>query len=132
MARSFRRSPPVKLLDCVLDPHLELSGLDGSLNDQERAVQAGIHRFAEEATRPIGRALDRLEPAEVVSAGSPYWTFVKQYRELGIDLATLFSMEPSVAARITPIAIEELGWGDGGLAISALAAAIPALFAQLA
>jgi alkylation response protein AidB-like acyl-CoA dehydrogenase len=121
----------VKLLDRVLDPHLELSGLDGWLSDQERAAQAGIHRFAEEVMRPIGRELDRLEAGDVAGPGSPYWTFIKQYRELGVDLAALFSLEPQAAARLTPIVMEELGWGDSGLAISATAGSVPALFAHL-
>lgn len=118
--------------DKIPAPTLGMTGLDGLLSEEERAIQATAHRFAEEVMRPIGRKLDRMTPDEVVAADSPLWDYVRQMKEIGLlDLQAVGAMSSEQKARMLPLVFEELGWGDSGLAIFSLAISFPAYAAYM-
>ncbi|MGJ4925517.1 acyl-CoA dehydrogenase family protein [Bradyrhizobium sp. HKCCYLS2038] len=106
-------------------PHMELSGFDASLSPEERSAQAGLRRFAAEVMRPIGRALDKMDPDAAYAPGSPFWDFHKAFAGLGVGPEATTSLEPAAAARLEGVVIAELGWGDVGLAVSAGAGEMP-------
>lgn len=109
-----------------------LTGLESTLNEEERAFQEMMHRFALDVVRPIGLALDKLTPEEVIAPDSPFWDFHKQLGELGIgELVADDSVDPLTEARLTQILLEELAYGDAGLAVSAGNNLIPLLHAKL-
>lgn len=119
------------MLERITEPVLGPTGLDGAMSDDEIAIRDGAHRFAEEVMRPIGRKLDAMPADEVVAADSPLWQYLAAFRDSGLfDLETLEAMSPGQLGRVLPIIFEELGWGDSGLAILALASSFPALIAH--
>ena len=70
-------------------PYVKLGpwGAEPELTEVEREIQRSVHAFAEKVMRPIGRALDRLTPEEVIAAGSPYWTYLEGLQKLGVTPA---------------------------------------------
>ena len=113
-------------------PHVELTGFE-VLSEDERAVQEAMHRFARDVMRPAGVKIDRLSAEEAVSPGSPYWEFIMTTAASGIEFdAAADGVPPEILARVQAIAVEELGWGDAGLAVSLGAGAFPAMMAKRA
>ncbi len=109
-----------------------LTGLESKLNEEERAFQDIMHRFAEEVIRPVGIELDKLSAEEVVAQDSPYWGFLQEFSALGVEeMLSAPDLDPLVEARFTQILLEELAWGDAGLAVSVGCAMTPALHAKL-
>lgn len=106
-------------------PHVELSGFDAGFSEEELAIQQGMHRFAAEVMRPIGRALDRMAPEKAYEAGSPLWDFHREFARLGVGPEAMAGMDPRSQARMESLVIAELGWGDVGLAVSAGAGEMP-------
>ncbi|MES1943580.1 acyl-CoA dehydrogenase [Salinisphaera sp. PC39] len=100
-------------------------GIEPPLNDMERMFQQTLRKFALEVMRPIGQRLDRMSAARVIAEDSPYWDFRRQLLDLGVRLEMLLALPPEQRARMFCIAYEELGYGDGGLAISAGASTLP-------
>ncbi len=91
------------------------------LTDTEREVQRTVHRFAEEVMRPVGQKLDKLaDPQHVIDEDSILWDTFDQYEQLGINVLgdNDFELSPMEQARINAIVLEELGWGDAGLALA--------------
>ncbi|MBD3648286.1 MAG: acyl-CoA/acyl-ACP dehydrogenase [Pseudomonadales bacterium] len=90
------------------------------LSHEEREIQETVHRFAEEVLRPVGAQLDKMEPEAVIDTGSPLWQVFDQYDELGVGGLNFADEElpPAVQARIQAIVLEELAWGDSGIALS--------------
>lgn len=112
-------------------PHVELSGFEPALSDDERAVQQAMHRFAREVIRPAGTTLDKLSADDVVAPGSPFWEFISTAAAAGVDLdPSDTDVPPEVLARLQAIACEEFGWGDAGLAVSLGVSGFPSLIAQ--
>jgi alkylation response protein AidB-like acyl-CoA dehydrogenase len=109
--------------------------LEPSLSEEERAARELAHRFAKEVLRPVGAELDRMpDPADVIAPGSPLWEVHRRYRSLGLDvLEGLGGSGPEAvrAARLRAILLEELGWGDAGLALGLLVADFPRMYARL-
>ena len=113
-------------------PHVELTGFE-VLSEEERAVQEAIHRFARDVMRPAGVKIDRLSAEEAILPGSPYWEFIMTTAASGIEFdAAADGVPPEILARVQAIAVEELGWGDAGLAVSLGAGAFPAMMAKRA
>ena len=110
---------------------LGISGAEPPMTDIEVEFQQTLRRFALEVMRPIGRKLDRMTPEAIIADDSPFWEFRKKYLELGIDLAQLFEMPPEVRSRMFCLIFEELGYGDGGLAISVGAGVLPQYLSAL-
>ena len=102
------------------DPHgtLQLTGAEAPLAKEEQDLLDAVHRFAAEVMRPIGEQLDRMTPEEVIAADSPLWQVFTEFGRLGIGVDQLLAFEPAQAARIICLILEELGWGDAGLASS--------------
>lgn len=109
----------------VAFPHMELSGFDAGFSEQELAAQEGLHRFAAEVMRPIGRELDRMDPDKAYEPGSIFWDFHKAFSTLGMGPEALAELDPLSAGRLEGIVISEMGWGDVGLAVSAGAGEMP-------
>jgi alkylation response protein AidB-like acyl-CoA dehydrogenase len=110
-----------------LKVQLEPTGLDADLNEVESTIQLNVRRYAEKVLRPIGRELDRMTPEQVVAADSPLWKVFSEYDKLGLSPADLAELPPAERARLTGLVFEELGWGDGGLAIAIGAAMVPTI-----
>lgn len=110
---------------------LEPTGLEVGLSEMERAVQNNVRRFAEKTLRPIGQQLDKLSPEQVIAADSPLWRVFAEFSQLGLTLSDIFALEPQEQASMMSLVFEELGWGDGGLAVSLGAAMLPSLVMHL-
>lgn len=96
-----------------------LTGLDNNFDEQERAFQDSIHRFAEQVVRPAGLALDKMSPQQVVAQDSPLWPVFTQFADLGIvELFRDGGLDPLAEERFTHILLEELSWGDAGIGVS--------------
>lgn len=109
---------------------MPIPDLDYDFSETDRAVQETAHRFAAEVMRPVGEALDKLPAEEVIAPESALWDVYKQYQGLGFD-----ALDPEMPAlekaRLQFIVLEELGWGDSGLAISLGVAAFPSEIAAM-
>jgi acyl-CoA dehydrogenase len=112
-------------------PHVELSGFDVGLNEEQAAIQDTVHRFAVDVMRPIGRELDLMPADQAYAEGSPFWEFQRKAFELGMGPAITADMSPQEAARTEGLMIAEFGWGDAGLATSAGAGEMPLRMAIL-
>ena len=106
--------------------------IDYDLSEEERAVRDTARRFAEEVMRPAGQQLDRMTAEEVVASESILWSVHQKWDSLGVRLLSTADsgLTPAETARMGCLVNEELGWGDGGLAISLGAAEFPAMLAQ--
>ena len=111
-------------------PTVVLSGFDAALTEEEQALQQGMHRFAREVMRPIGREIDRLPADQAFLAGSPFWSFIQEAAKLGFGSEAMAGIAPELAARMEGVGIEEMAWGDAGLAVSAGAGGMPMIMAQ--
>ena len=111
-------------------PAVGLSGFDAALTEEEQAMQQGMHRFAREVMRPIGRAVDRMSADRAYLPGSPFWDFHREGQKLGLGSDAMAGLAPELAARMEGVAIEELAWGDAGLAVSIGVGGLPLAMAQ--
>jgi acyl-CoA dehydrogenase len=114
----------------VLLPTVGLTGFDASLTEEEQGVQHAVHRFARDVMRPLGREIDKLPADKAYQAGSPFWQFHQEALKLGMGPEATASLPPLQAARIDGIVVEEMGWGDAGLTVSAGVAALPLIMAR--
>lgn len=93
-------------------------GAQPPLSEELEMIRQTVHRFALEVMRPVGIALDRMTPEQVIAPESPYWTALEKFLELGFGVEELLALDPPERALTMSILFEELGWGDAGLAIS--------------
>lgn len=108
--------------------------VDPTVGVEHRALVETVHRFADEVMRPVGTELDRLpDPAGVVAPDSPLWSVFDRYRQLGIGRLEIdeSSMDPRARTQLQAAINEELGWGDGGIAVSLAVSNFHVIFAQL-
>jgi alkylation response protein AidB-like acyl-CoA dehydrogenase len=121
------------IADWSANPKIKLGpmGAEPPLTDMESGFLDTLWKFAREVMRPVGQQLDRMTPDEVVAPDSPYWEFRRQYLALGLNLETLASLDEVERARLFPMALEVLGWGDSGLAISCAAGLLPPYLAWM-
>ena len=104
------------------------------LSHEESEIQSTIHRFAEEVLRPAGQELDRMsDPQQVCDKGSLLWEIFEKYDALGIGGLNFADADipPAVQARIQSIVLEELAWGDAGLALSLACRGMMGMYAEL-
>jgi alkylation response protein AidB-like acyl-CoA dehydrogenase len=120
----------MRVLDTYALPHVERSGFDGDLNEEERAIVDTVHRFSRDVLRPIGTELDQMSAEEVIAPSSPLWSVYSAYAELGMDPRMMDEMEPAAAARLESLICEEMGWGDVGLCLGLGVAGFPLRVAQ--
>lgn len=102
-----------------------LTGLEAPLDEMETAFLDSVHRFAEDVVRPAGVVLDRMSPEQVIAGDSPLWTVFAEFAKLGITPELMNSLEPMQAAKMYALFLEELCWGDPGLAVALGIAATP-------
>jgi alkylation response protein AidB-like acyl-CoA dehydrogenase len=104
---------------------LDLGGLGAS----ERELRAQVHRVAVDVLRPASRALDRMEPAERIAPGSPFFAAMATLKRLGYHRMFLSSEaggpDEPLSAVAQSVALEELGWGSLGLATAFLVDMLP-------
>lgn len=108
--------------------------LDVKIGRKLKKLQENAREFGMEVMRPAGVELDRLhDPAEVIAEGSVLWDVFKQFREAGLHKlmiprafgGTMGTM-PSLGVTLLN---EQMGYADGGLAISLLVSCMPFVFA---
>ncbi len=109
----------------IIRAELPPTGLEAPLSEVESALQAGVRKFAQTVMRPMGARLDRLGPDEVIAPGSEYWSLVPEFAKLGVTVGATMAMPADERSRLSPLLYEEMGWGDGGLAISLGASTLP-------
>ncbi|MER5916722.1 acyl-CoA dehydrogenase family protein [Streptomyces sp. NPDC001982] len=103
-------------------PTLGPTGLDGAMPAEVTEIQQQARAFARDVMRPLGRQLDRMPTADIAAAGSPIYDFFEEVRKAGlVNMGTLAQRDPADQAIITPVLMEELGWGDAGLGMLAMA-----------
>ncbi|MFH1885270.1 MAG: acyl-CoA dehydrogenase family protein [Pseudomonadota bacterium] len=110
--------------------------LDVKLCRRLTALQETAREFGRDVVRPAGVELDRLhDPADVIAKDSVLWDVFRGFRERGLHKAMIpkafggtIGDIPSLA---TPLINEEMGYADGGLAVSMLVACMPFAFAIL-
>jgi alkylation response protein AidB-like acyl-CoA dehydrogenase len=113
--------------DWMEKPRVRLggTGCEPPLSELEEGFISTIHRFARDVVRPVGEELDTMTPEQVIREGSPYWDFRKSYLELGLNPVNLGELSDEERGRLMPMVFEELGWGDGGLAVTIGACQLP-------
>ena len=95
--------------------------IDVGLTDEMQAVRDTVHRFALEVMRPAAAELDRLhDPSDVIAPGSVLWDVIQRFKQLGIGDPARYGpdLSPAQRALLHAVVLEELSWGDVGLAIS--------------
>ncbi len=113
-------------------PSVGLTGFEPPLNQDERAIQESVHRFAKEILRPLGQELDKMTAEEAIAPGSPYYSVFTEAAKLGLDSDLLAELPPEMAIRVESMIGEEMGWGDAGLGISLAVANFPTEMAKAA
>lgn len=63
-------------------PHLEPTGLETGLSEEERAILEGIRRFTKVVLHPAGGKRDRVSPEEMVAPDSILWDVLEPPKEL--------------------------------------------------
>lgn len=113
-------------------PTLGLSGLDGNMSEEEKAIQENAHRFARDVMRPLAERLDKMSAEEVVADGSPLFDYYQQIRQAGLlDIGAMAVLSNEEKARLLPLIFEELAWGDCGLMLGSMVTSFPAYAARL-
>lgn len=111
-------------------PFVARSGFEANLSEEETSIQEMVHKFAARVMRPIACEVDKMPAEQAYLPGSPFWDFHKEIQKLGLGPEAMAELEPAAAARMDAIVIEELAWGDAGLAVSAGAGGLPMIMAQ--
>jgi alkylation response protein AidB-like acyl-CoA dehydrogenase len=113
-------------------PTLGLSGLEGAMSEEEKAIQESAHRFAAEVMRPLAEKVDKMSAEDAVAADSPLFSYYEQMKESGLlDIETMGTLENEEKARLLPIIFEELAWGDCGLMLGSMVTSFPSYAARL-
>lgn len=101
---------------------------DLSLTAEQLQIRDTARRFAAEVLRPAGIAIDRMTPEAAIAPGSPLYRVLTQAAELGFTKlnapAALGGLEASPAT--AHMVLEELSWGNVGLAGAIFLAPYPA------
>lgn len=104
------------------------NGLELPMSEMQTQVLDSVRKFARDVMRPIGVQLDRMAPEQVVADGSPLWTVYAKFQELGLTVPAILELPEEEKKILIPAVWEELGYGDGGLAISIAVSMIPHLY----
>lgn len=104
--------------------------IDLNLTEEQRFLRDTVRKFGAEVVRPAGLKLDKMaDPEDTIAKDSVLWDVIRQSRELGLHLGELpqsvgGTME-DMDAMSKIILEEEMGYADGGLAISMGVASLP-------
>jgi len=106
---------------------MEFVEYDLTLTDEQREIRNTARKFAREVLRPVGIALDKMAPEAVIASGSPFYSVLRQAHELGFDRMSGLPEQGGLGASplTQQIVLEELSWGNAGLAGSILLSAFP-------
>ncbi len=104
---------------------LEPTGLEAPLSDLQRTVQENARRFAGSVMRPAGETLDRMAPEQTIAPDSPLWGVYSGAAGLGFTIDTVMALPGEERGRLFAVMWEELGWGDGALAVAIGASTTP-------
>ncbi len=104
------------------------TGLEGPLTETQVQILDTVRRFARDVMRPIGIELDTMTPEEAIAKDSPLWTMFAKFQELGLSVSSFAEIPAEEMPVLFPALWEELGYGDGGLAISLAVYMLPHLF----
>ncbi|MFP4476794.1 MAG: acyl-CoA dehydrogenase family protein [Desulfatibacillaceae bacterium] len=108
--------------------------LDTKLDRRLTKVRDKAREFGLQVVRPAGIELDKLhDPADVIAPGSILWDVFRGFRETGLHGCmipkafggTMGDLPPMA----TPLVNEQMGYADGGLAVSMLVSVMPFAFA---
>ncbi len=102
---------------------MNYSDLDINLTAEQKMMRDTARKFGMEVMRPAGIELDKLaDPADVIAKGSILWDVFKKFRELGFHKRAIPKALGGMLEDFDPLAgvllTEEMGYADGGLAIS--------------
>ena len=89
-----------------------LPGFDGSLSEEEAGIQSVLRRFAKDVMRPLGQEIDRMPAEQSYPPGIRFGNASSKcgsWDRTGRDGGNV----PRPSARV-----EEMSWGDTGLAVS--------------
>ena len=116
----------------VLAPSVESLELERELTDEARAWHARAREFSDEAVRPVGQVLDRMDHREAVAPGSPVFDFIAQaHREGFTRLTDPLELGGAGLTRSTEyVVLEELATADAGLTALLIAAPLPFRWAR--
>ena len=96
-------------MTAVQDPPIATFSLE--LNDEQRQLQEWVHGFAESVIRPAAHEWDEREETP--------WPIIKEAAEIGIYGPQFLShLTSDPTGLMTPIALEELFWGDAGIGMA--------------
>jgi alkylation response protein AidB-like acyl-CoA dehydrogenase len=106
---------------------MEFVEYDLTLSDEQREIRDTARKFASEVLRPVGVALDRMSPEVVTAPGSPFFGVLRHAHELGFDRMSGDPEQGGLGASplTQHIVLEELSYGNAGLAGSILLSAFP-------
>ena len=106
---------------------MEFVEYDLTLTDEQREIRNTARKFAREVLRQVGIALDKMAPEAVIASGSPFYSVLRQAHELGFDRMSGLPEQGGLGASplTQQIVLEELSWGNAGLAGSILLSAFP-------
>ncbi|MEW5735426.1 MAG: acyl-CoA dehydrogenase family protein [Thermodesulfobacteriota bacterium] len=110
--------------------------LDVKLDRKLTALQEQARAFGMETVRPAGIALDRLhDPARVIAKDSILWDVFRGFRERGFHKTMIPRAFGGTMGALPPLSTilvnEQMGYADGGLAVSLLVAGMPFAFSVL-
>ncbi|HXR36816.1 MAG TPA: acyl-CoA dehydrogenase family protein [Candidatus Binataceae bacterium] len=106
---------------------MEFVEYDETLTDEQRQIRDIARKFSREVLRPVGIALDKMTPEAMVAPGSPFFSVLRQAHELGFDRMGGAPEQGGLGASplTQHIVLEELSYGNAGLAGSILLSAFP-------
>ena len=110
--------------------------LDGKKDRKLNALKKCAEEFGRNVVRPAGIKLDKLhDPANVISSDSELWDVFRGFRDRGLHKVMIPKAYGgslgSLPSKALALLNEEMGYADGGLAISLLVAGMPFVFATL-
>lgn len=107
-------------------PTVGLAGFDAGWSEEELGIQAGVHRFAKDVMRPLGREIDKMPADQAYLPGSPFWQVLAEAKKAGLDdTSGMEDLSVAQRARLEGIVIQELAWGDPGLTVVTGVGALP-------
>jgi alkylation response protein AidB-like acyl-CoA dehydrogenase len=102
--------------------------LDRNLPPPLQTLKKSVHEFARQVLRPADVVLDRIDdPAKAIAPTSPLWEVMRAAYAQRFHTALIPSTCGGLGLQgiALQIALEELGWGSGGLALSIAVAGFP-------
>jgi acyl-CoA dehydrogenase len=95
-----------------------VAGFSLELDEDQLEIQAWVHGFARDVIRPVGHEWDEREETP--------WPVIEDAAEVGLySLEFVSHIFADPAGLLVPVVMEELAWGDAGIALAMLATTLP-------